>query len=66
MKTQNSLVVNLPQISPFLIPFSKNFWQRFFTLLEIICFWGEINIVLEWVVLVLAPTLVLDTTGGEK
>lgn len=60
------MVVNLPQIFPFLIPFSKNFWQRFFTLLEIICFWGEINIVLEWVVLVLAPTLVLATTGGEK
>lgn len=34
--------------------------------MEIICFWGEINIILEWVVLVLAPTLVLAITGGEK
>lgn len=34
--------------------------------MKIICFWGEINIVLEWVVLVLAPTLVLAITGGEK
>lgn len=30
------------------------------------CFWGKISFILDWVVLVVAPTLFFDTTGGEQ